>query len=234
MKIFKKLSTIILSLSIMTSSVSAFAYSDCDSDAVITLTELNVLSGYDDGTFKPAALLTRAEFAKMISLVNGGPEVDGSPVAPPVENPFTDVTVNHWAYSYILHCNALELIDGYEDGSFNPNENVSLAEAVKICLSAIGYNNLITEDTENWYEPWIDTAYDYKLIESKDIDPNEKISRLSAAILVSRTIKLPICYVTGYDFSTGKAVIQFDFADGTVDENGKAKPYSTLLTKHLQ
>ena len=234
MKIFKKLSTIILSLSIMTSSVSAFAYSDCDSDAVITLTELNVLSGYDDGTFKPAALLTRAEFAKMIPLVNGGPEVDGSPVAPPVENPFSDVSINHWAYSYILHCNALGLIDDYEDGSFKPNENVSLAESIKICLSAIGYNNLITENSENWYEPWIDLAYEYGLLETKYVDPYRATTRLDAAIVVKRTMKLPIYHVTGYDFSTGKPVIQFDFADGTVDENGKAKPYSTLLTKHLQ
>lgn len=234
MKLFKQLSTIGLSLSLMVSSVSAFAYSDCDSDAVISLTELNVLSGYDDGTFKPVALLTRAEFAKMISLVNGGPVIDESPVAPPVENPFTDVSINHWAYNYILHCNALELIDGYEDASFKPNENVSLAEALKICLSAIGYNNPITENSENWYEPWIDLAYEYGLIETKYVDPYRATSRLDAAIWVKRTIKLPICYVTGYDFSTGKAVIQFDFADGTVDENGKVKPYSTLLTKHLQ
>lgn len=220
----------------MNSSIAAFAYSDVDDESVSLLTELNVLSGYDDGTFKPDKLLSRAEFSKIISLVSGGPRIEDLTPFSPAENneKFKDVTAEHWAFDYIMHCNSIGILEGYEDGLFKPDENVSLAEAIKICLSTIGYNNLITEQADKWYEPWIELGIEHGICDSKNDDFDRNISRVEAAKFISRTINLPICQVSGYDFSVTPPITNFHFADGTTDKDGKEKPFVSLLTLYFQ
>lgn len=227
----KKIISTMLSLFVITSSISAFAYSDCNSETVATLTKLEVLSGYDDGTFKPDSLISRAEFAKIISVVRGGADLNSSDLP---ECSFSDVDSNHWALNYILHCTSSELVDGYEDGTFRPNENISIAEAVKVCLTAVQYNNLITNKSEIWYEPWIDLAYEHNVINTKDIDPNRKATRTEIADMVYKTINLPLCKLVGYHLVDGVLTPKFDFADGTIDNNGDEKSLETLLTTYLQ
>ena len=225
----KKIISVILSLLTIVSSASAFAYSDCDDEAVMSLTELNVLAGYEDGTFRPDASLTRAEFSKMIALVTGGEAAQGA-----FEPVFSDAGADHWAFDYIMYCNALGYLEGYEDGTFRPNENVSLAEAAKICLTAVGYNELITEEnTDEWYAPWIELAYEYSLTDSETEDPNKNLTRAEAANMISTTINLPLCVVTGYDFSTGTSVKKIDFLDGSIDENGNELTFTSLYTTHF-
>ena len=77
--------------------------------------------------------------------------------------------------------------------------------------------------------------YEYKSIKNyKNVLNIDNKGMMGYISIKKINVKLPIYHVTGYDFSTGKPVIQFDFADGTIDENGKTKPYSTLLTTHFQ
>ncbi len=223
----KKIISGLLSLFVISSSFSALAYTDCDDKCVDTLTNLEVLAGYDDDTFKPSAFISRAEFSKIISTVTGGIDVDITSLP---KNVFSDVDENHWALKYILHCKALGFVDGYDDGAFNPNDNITIAEAVKMCLSAAGYDNLITEDADNWYEPWIELAYEYKVIDNKEVNPNKTATRLEVAELVAKVIDLPLCIVIGFDLQNPI----YDFADGTVDENGREKPLRTLKTTYLK
>lgn len=215
----------------MTMNMPVLAYSDCNNDAVATLTKLEVLSGYDDGTFKPDALITRAEFAKIIAVISGREDFQGEPSQ---KNLFSDVDSEHWALNYILYCAGLEIVNGYEDGTFKPNDNISFAEAVKMCLTVIGYNRLITNMGDNWYEPWIDLAYEYKITDSKDKNPDNKITRVEVAEIVSKTINLPLYITTGYEMVDGVFKPMMEFADGTVIENGVKKTFRSLLTEHLQ
>lgn len=203
------------------------SYTDCTNKYVNELTTLKVLSGYDDGTFKPDAFITRAEFSKIISTVTGGIGTDTETLP---KNIFSDVAENHWALKYILHCKAATFVDGYDDGTFRPDDNITFAEAVKVCLSAVGYDNLITEDGDNWYEPWLDLAYEHKIIDNQKVDPNKTATRLEVAELAAKTINLPLCIVTGFDMQNPK----YDFADGTLDENGTEKPLRTLKTTYLK
>lgn len=233
MKKIKKIIVIgcIAIMACMMMNVSVFAYSDCNHEAVEALTNLEVLSGYDDGTFKPEGLITRAELAKIITVISGGEDFNSTPSH---ENPFSDIDNNHWAFDYILYCAGSRFVDGYEDGTFKPNENVSFAEAVKVCLTVTGYSSLVTVQTENWYEPWIDLAYQYKIIDSKDKDPNSKATRVEVAELISKTINLPLCMTTGYELRDGVFVPTTEFADGTVIENGVKKPFMSLLTEYFK
>ncbi len=233
LKLSKKIISTILLLSVIIFSNSVFAYSDCNDESVIALTELKVLSGYEDGTFKPTSFLSRAEFTKIISIVTGGSETEKTEE---IQNVFSDVDNNHWAIKYINHCKELRLVNGYEDGTFDPDKCITVGEAIKICLSAAGYNVLITEEGDNWYEPWLKIAHEYKIMHTKDmgVGANREISRVEMAQLLYRTINLPLCKLSGYRVIDGVLTPMFDFADGAVDKNGIEKPFASLLTTYLQ
>lgn len=232
-KMSKRIISLFLSLSVILSAASALAYSDCNDASVMSLTSMGILSGNGDGKFRPDDLLTRAEFSAMISRVTGVDDITASDL--PDESRFSDIESDYWAFKYITFCSSINsFIDGYADGTFRPNENISIAQAVKICLSAIGYNNLIEQYNDVWYKPWIDTAYEYKLIDSKPDNPDRVISRQEAAGLIYRTINMPLCVVTGFDFSDGIAVPTFRLCDGTEDEEGETMPLITLFTRYVE
>lgn len=86
--------------------------------AVSTLVKAKVIEGYEDGTFKPQNNITRAELATIISKfssLKGGSTI------------FPD-TKGHWADKYINSAYASGWIDGYEDGSFRPQREITRAE----------------------------------------------------------------------------------------------------------
>ena len=104
------------------------SYSDVASgvwynSAVSTLTNAGILTGYEDGTFRPDAPITRAEFATIAARFYHAPEVTG--------DAFSDIS-GSWAREYINRAAARGLIDGYEDGTFRPNQNIKRDEAMKI------------------------------------------------------------------------------------------------------
>ena len=106
-------------------------------EAVTVLASLNVINGKDDGSYDPTGIVTRAEMAKMICVVlNGGRDPQLGAV---VSDSYTD-TVNHWAKAYIEYCTNLGIVAGRGDGTFAPNDTVTMAEAAKMLLVAIGYN----------------------------------------------------------------------------------------------
>lgn len=84
--------------------------------------EAGYMKGYPDGSFRPAEQITRAEVAQMILQFEESAEKTA---------PFSD-TDGHWAKAAIDRAYASGNIDGYPDGSFRPDENITRAEAAKI------------------------------------------------------------------------------------------------------
>lgn len=102
-------------------------FSDADnqwfSQAVNYVVEEGMISGYEDGTFRPNENITRAEFAQMISgMVDKMAKKDST---------FTDVK-DHWAKDAIETVFGAKKVSGYPDGTFRPNRDISRAEAVTI------------------------------------------------------------------------------------------------------
>ncbi|MDI6799560.1 MAG: S8 family serine peptidase [Actinomycetota bacterium] len=84
-----------------------------------------VISGYEDGSFRPDGPATRAEISSMIFALNN--------LAPGTSGPsFLDVPVAHWAYSPIMTCRNNGLIYGYQGGAFRPRARASRAEVSAI------------------------------------------------------------------------------------------------------
>lgn len=92
-----------------------------------------VIKGYPDGDFKPANNLTRAEFAALISRYAETKEAEDADV-------FSDLTNGHWAYKNIMSLYRSGLIQGYEDGTFKPESEVTRAEVVTVINKILGRN----------------------------------------------------------------------------------------------
>jgi hypothetical protein len=77
-----------------------------------------IVSGYSDGSYQPEVEVTRDQMAVYIArAVAGG---DANVPTAPAEPSFTDVSPDHWAYQYIEYAQAQEIVQGYSDGSYQP------------------------------------------------------------------------------------------------------------------
>jgi len=107
-----------------------------------------IVDGYDDGSYKPDQTINRAEFTKII--VEAWFEVeDDSTDSSDLE--FTDVE-DAWYVPYIRTAQAEGLIDGYDDGTFKPADEINFVEAAKIISEASGASMI---STEIWYQPYV-------------------------------------------------------------------------------
>jgi len=108
---------------------------DCESE-VARLVALGILAGYPDGTFRPDQPVTRAEFAKIIVSALGVGEAAQYAAG---ATKFWDVATDHWATGYINVAVDVGIINGYPDGTFQPENQVTFAEAIKMIVAALGY-----------------------------------------------------------------------------------------------
>ncbi len=125
-------------------------------DAVNVLSKLGVINGYDDGSFKPNNNVTRAEFTAMLLRTRGLGSVGSTSLENP---PFPDVITPDvsWAIGNIRTAREMGIINGYDDGTFKPNNNVLYEEAVKMIVCALGYGEMGTEGAK-WYSKYLMTA----------------------------------------------------------------------------
>ncbi len=111
--------------------------------AVAVLVKLGVIDGYPqaDGTyqFDPDRVVTRAEMAKIISVIASGGQ-DVAAYQNIVAAEFADVPADYWARPYVAYCAAANIITGRGDGKFYPEAPVTNPEVLKMLLVALGYS----------------------------------------------------------------------------------------------
>lgn len=137
----KKILSLVLALMMVLSMANvAFAAPEDVTDknqqkAVDALISLGIVKGYEDGSYKPEKVVTRAELAKMlVEALGQGDLVAGS------ESSFKDAK-GTWYDGYVALAAGLELVTGYPDGTFKGDNSVSYQEAVVMVLRALGYTN---------------------------------------------------------------------------------------------
>ena len=108
-----------------------------NADAVELLTALNIIEGYEDGSFQPEGTVTRAEMAKMIFTIRNGGNDDASAYKT-VTTSFTDIN-GHWAAGYIKYLQNTGIVAGKSAYIFDPDSTVTTAEAMKMALVLSGY-----------------------------------------------------------------------------------------------
>ncbi len=92
--------------------------------AIAYMKQLGIMGGYEDGTFLPSKPITRAEFAAVIVNYIKNPNKNTTM--------FKDIPKDHWATEAISIATNEGWIQGYDDGSYKPEQNISRVEAVTI------------------------------------------------------------------------------------------------------
>jgi hypothetical protein len=140
--------------------------------------------GYPDGTFRPASNLTRAETAAVVSRIED--LQDGSSL----EEPYIDVTEDHWAYEYINKVTREGYMEGY-NGEFRPDDPISRAEFITIVLNIRGIEPIpleaFSDTSEHWASSFIGTAEALNFInnDTADYQPDSAIPRDESAQLLN-------------------------------------------------
>ena len=136
---FKKLlkGVFVLTAVLMLNNPAHAFYSDMDENhwayqSIKFLTEVGVVVGYPDGTYKPDIPVTRAEFASMTIKALG--QEDAS-VTQDIH--FSDVKPDFWAYDIIKKAVYFDLVTDSENAQFRPYDSVTRAEAISIAVNAL-------------------------------------------------------------------------------------------------
>ena len=138
----KKILSLVLAMMMvlsMTSVAFAGTFEDVtdatQAKAIDALAALGIINGYDDGTYKPEKLVTRAEMAKILVVALGYESIANDIPA------FAD-SQNHWAKGYIALASDLGIVQGRGNGVFDPDATVTYQEAAVMMLRALGYTDL--------------------------------------------------------------------------------------------
>ena len=115
-------------------------------DAVAVTSAIGMFEGYEDGSFGPENVVTRAEMAVIICTMLYGAGVNVNQFAE--TNVFTDVPA--WAQGYVNLCSSLGIVAGVGDGKFDPNATVTTAQAVLMLCRALGYFQNAADFGDNW------------------------------------------------------------------------------------
>ncbi len=99
---------------------------------VALLCQLNIMRGYEDGTFMPGKKITRAEFAAVVARII---DIDYTPSEPT----FYDVPKSHWAYNEIEAASEFGLVKGVAEGKFAPSEYITSTQALTVFVRMLGY-----------------------------------------------------------------------------------------------
>jgi len=111
------------------------------SRAINLLASLDVLKGFEDGTYNAAGTYTREQFAKILYVLMNGKD-DGAAMYAGT-SPFADVAADRWSAGYITWAKNAKVINGREDGLFWPTDIVTYAEAAKMFVVAMGYDSTV-------------------------------------------------------------------------------------------
>ena len=179
---------LVMSMSLVT--ISNAAFSDADkidhTEAVEVMNALGVINGMPDGSFNPSGTVTRAEMAKMISIIMLG-DIDAAAFVGTTTD-LKDIN-GHWAEGYIKYCYSQGVIAGRGDGTFAPNANVTAVEAAKMLCVAIGYNATVQGYVGgDWAINIIRDAQLSKLFDDLSVASTKVLTRDEAAQMIYNAI----------------------------------------------
>lgn len=113
--------------------------------AVSTLSRIGILAGYPDGSFHPGANITRAEFATIVTrFLNAAPEGE--------TDRFSDIA-SSWARDQINAAAERGIVNGYPDGTFGPQRNITRAEAFTMVNRLLGrapHSDCLLDEMTTW------------------------------------------------------------------------------------
>lgn len=188
----KKIIPIML-MSMLTVSSSVYAFSDVDNhwakDSIEKLSQINIVKGYEDNTFRPDKNMTRAEVATIINRLIGA-QKESLKYIP-------DLDRQSWYSSEIRKSVQTGVIMGDENGYVRPTSYVTREEVVTMLSRAfyvsgnttLAKNYIDEEEISKWSKDYFATFVNYKYImgyEDETIRPKAYITRSEFVTLLGR------------------------------------------------
>ena len=192
MKNLKKMLSVILVFALVFSmGIGAFAFEDVKdgtkvSEAVGILSNLGIIEGFEDGTFRPEDTVTRAQMAAIICRTLGYEEQAEGSVG---STAFVDVPSSHWSSGYINIAQSLGIINGYGYGYFGPEDKVTYEQAVKMLVVALGYE-LDAQAKGGWPTGYMAVASREGITKSSNGSVGAPAVRGTIAVLVYNSLEV--------------------------------------------
>jgi hypothetical protein len=190
------------------------AYSDTEGTAcegaVNVLTALGVVDGYTDGTYRPEQVVTRAEMAKLVVTALGVANY-----ATATTSQFTDMSAAAWAIPYVEYAANLNIVNGYGNGKFGPNDTVTYEQVATMIVRALGYTDEANEMNGSWPAIYVQKATALGIFEDVVNGGATGADRGDVAIMLYNAIDIPQVYV--------------DSEGVTQTKNGNDNGYSTII-----
>lgn len=212
----------------------AASFSDVNSDTthqegILALVDAGIIKGYEDGTFRPYASITRGEAAIMTARALG--ILDGKNIP---ANPFKDVSENQVAYEAIVKLAKKGIVSGFTNDTFKPYETVTRGQVAKYVALAYGYEpadgiTKFPDVNENAaLAPYVDILADAGIIEGKangNFGYNDALRRADFSGIVHRAEQAKIK-------PDVKKAVKITAADdkGNKLTNGDSKTYTVKVT----
>ncbi len=158
------------------------------------LYDKGLISGFSDGTFKPDAKITRAQYAALLVKAF-------NPAAKRPGIQFTDVPSDYWAKDVIQQAYRSQFISGFPDNTFRPNDNIQRVQVIVSLVSGLGLsapdlNALSVYDDRSTIPDYakdkVATATKKKIVvnypQLKKLNPNAEATRAEVAVMVYQSL----------------------------------------------
>lgn len=153
--------------------------------AIMFVRNEGIVSGYDDGSFKPSQRINRAEFTKIIITANFTPEAIDSCESADL---FADISQSDWFADYVCTAKEDGVIGGYPDGTFRPEAFVNFAEAAKIVINAFAIQTDPEDHLGIWWRPYVFALARIGGLPTTFSDPNQQLTRGDMAEIIYRVM----------------------------------------------
>jgi len=170
--------------------------------------------------FRPNDTMTRAEFAKTVCYLKG--LTAQARALEQAGSKFTDVSAYQWYTGWINSATAFGYFIGGYDGTFRPDDLITMNEIVTVALRCVGYNNLLGVSTgrNQWPDNYVNKAKDFGMLDELDFEGDAPASRADAAIICNAILEITMVAWINPDLA-----LAFPISPGTLDPDGFTKIY---------
>lgn len=166
---------------------AAAAFTDiADPDTALAagvLQGMGIVSGVGDGSYSPDTVLTRAQFCVFMLHTMGMKDLVG---AHSYKTLFTDVKPGSWYTGYVNLAYSQNLLSGYGNGKFGPDDPVTYGQAATLLLRILGYTS--ADVGKVWPTDYVNYAHTLELDEGLSLSPDQGVTRGQAAVLLYNTL----------------------------------------------
>ena len=188
-KIWSKFLGAALSAFLLISPVAASGAEEGDgrvNTAVAALSALDIMRGDEDGAFHPERQITRMEF---VALVLRTLDLEDTASAVKNENMFQDVDISAWGAGAVNLAASMGLVAGYGDGRFGPDDPVTVNQAVKVMVCALGYQ--ISAEAQGYPGGYLSVGNRLGILKGLAVG-EQTASRGEIALLIYNSLEVPM------------------------------------------